>query len=271
MDKKSSFTNVLTAVKNQVGDLAFEKAQQALDGVLGNNFRIPIETFTDDEELLQIMKEFGLDDPKIMIRFMVESFYGALEAIQSEIISLKVMDTKKTTSLIESAKRLYDYGKENPDDKYEKFNTAQDKLFDAVEALKEYVSACVDSTRAIDNQSKWKFFKNAKEHMATIDSNIAIIRLSLNAMEQAVSMQMLIAEELNKKIESSVLRPYEEFYDTVLLSGDTCRLLQAYEFKDKEYEEYFLKLPEKKNNIRVMNTAYKEYVDELEGYDNIVF
>lgn len=275
MDHMSSFVNLLTVVKNQVGDKAFEKAQYALGDALGNNFRIPIETFTDDKKSQQIMKEFGLDKPENMIRFMVESFYGALEAIQSEVILLKLMQINGPIGMIQSAKRMYDYGVENPNDKVNKFNTAQDDLFRAVEILKRQVSTCIDSTRTIDSKPRWKFFINAKEHMATIDSNISIIRLSLNAIEQAVSMQMLIADKMGKNIEKSVLRPYEEFYDTVLLSGDTCILLQGYEFKDKEKEKYFLRLSEKKKNIKMLDTTYEEYVDEyadeLEGYDNIVF
>lgn len=271
MDNMSSFVNVLTVVKNQVGDLVFEKAQHKLDGVFGDDFKIPIEKFTDDEKSLQIMKKFGLDKPENMIRFMVESFYGALEVIQNEVLSSKLMQINEPIGTIQSAKRLYDYGIENPDDRVNKFNTAQDDLFGAVEILKRQVSTCIDSIRSIDDKPRWKFFINAKEHMATIDSNITIIRLSLDAIEQAVSMQMLIADEMGKKIESSVLRPYEEFYDSVLLSGDTCRLLQAYEFKDREHEKYFLRLSEKRNNIRVLDTAYEEYVDELEGYDNLVF
>lgn len=271
MDKMSSFANLLTVVKNQVGNLPFEKAQHALDGVMGNDFRIPIEIFTDDEEALQIMKEFELDKPKNMIRFMVESFYGAFEAIQSEVVSLKLMQINEPIGIIQSAKRMYDYGLENPNDKVNKFNTAQDDLFRAVEILKRQVHTGIESTRTIDSTPKWKFFTNAKGYMATIDSNINIIRLSLDAIEKAVSMHMLIADNMGRKIESSVIRPYEEFYDTVLLSGDTCRLLQDYEFEDRKHERYFLRLSEKRNNIRVLDTAYEEYVDELEGYDILVF
>lgn len=267
----SSFANVLTVVKNQVGDLAFEKAQGALDGILGYNFKIPIETFTDDEISLQIMKEFGLDKPEKMIRFMVESFYGALEAIQSDVVSLKFMQVNESIGRIESAKRMIDYGIDNPDDKINKFDTAQNNLFDSIAILEKQVETCIKSIRSIDDKPRWKFFINVKEHMATIDSNITIIRLSLDAIEQAVSMHMLIANDMNKKIEPSVLRPYEEFYDKVLLSGDTPRFLQDYEFKDRNHEKYFMRLSEKRNNIRVLNKAYEEYVDELEGYDNIVF
>lgn len=271
MDNVSSVAKVLEVVKNQVGDLAFEKAQAALGSELGVNFRIPIELFTDDEKSLQIMKEFGLDKPDIMIRFMVESFYGAFEAIQNDVLSLKLMEINETLGRIGGAKRMYDYGVENPGDKVDKFNTAQNELWDAADILERQVSDCIASTRSIDNKPRWKFFINAKEHMATIDSNISIIRRSLDAIEQAVSMQMLIASDLGKEIETSVLKPYEKFYDTVLLSRGTCRLLQDYEFENRKHENYFLRLPEKRNKIRVLNTAYKEYVDELEGYDNIVF
>lgn len=270
-DNMSSFANVLTVVKNQVGNLAFEKAQYALDGVLGDNFKIPIEKLTDDEKSLQIMKELGLDKPENMIRFMIESFYGALEAIQSEVEALKLMQINESIGLIESAKSMFDYGVENPNDKIDKFNTAQNDLFRADGILKEQVRACIASTRSIDSKPKWKFFINAKEYMATIDSNITIIRLSLDAIEQAVSMQMSIANEMDKKIESSVLRPHEEFYDKVLLSGDTPRFLQDYEFKDRNHEGYFWGLSKKRDNIRRVNKAYEEYVDELEGYDNIIF
>lgn len=269
MDNTSSFANVLTIVKNQVGTLAFEKAQHALSDVLGKDFKIPIEKFTDDEKSLQIMKEFGLDNPENMIRFMVESFYGAFEAIQNGVESLKLMKINDAIGIIQSAKTMYDYGVENSDDN--KFDAAQNDLFRASGKLQRQVSGFIAEIRSIDSKPRWKFFVNAKEHMKTIDSDITMIRLSLDAIEQAVSMQMLIADNKGKSIESSVLRPYEEFYDSVLLSGDTCRLLQAYEFKDREHEKYFLRLSEKRNNIRTLDTAYKEYVDELEGYDNVVF
>lgn len=266
MDNISAVSNLLTVVKNQVG---LANVQRASDSVLGS--RIPIEKFIKDERSLQIVKEFGLDKPENMIRFLVESFYGAFEAIQKNVNLLKLMMINGPIGDIQSAKRMYDYGVENPNDKANKFNSAQDKLFTAVETLKGQVSLCIDSTRNIDSKPKWKFFVNAKENMAIIDSNIHIIRLSLDAIEQAVSMQMLIASNMDKKIEASVLRPYEEFYDKFLLSGNTCRFLHAYEFENRKREEYFLKLPEKRNNIRKLGEAYEEYVDELEGYDNIIF
>ncbi len=272
MDNKvSACKKLLEIVYDQVGSEIFnKKAQEVLIDMDGISQRIPLEMFTNDSKSLEIMKEFNLDKPEIMIRFMVESFYAAFEAIQENVNELKEMEINKIIGLIESAKRMYDYGEENPEIKVEKFKDAQNNLFDASSILERQIGTFLGKIEEIDNQSSWKFFVKSKGNMSTIDTNIKLIRYSLDALENAVAMQMLIADELGKKIDSSVLGPYEEFYDKTF-SDETCNLLNAYAFDDWKKEKYFLRLSDKKKNIKSINDVFEEYVDELEDYDDVIF
>lgn len=271
MTNLKNFSNILSLVE-KTGDLLREGTQ--IGERTGNSFRIPLEMVTNDSGTLEIMQEFELYKPENMVKFLVESFDGAIEAIQNEIQDLKLMQIDEQIGKVHGAKGLFDYAMENPDNKKDKLNTAQDMLFPAIFTLEKYIVRFIDSTREIDNKPKWKFFVNAKEFMSTIDSNIRLIRVSLDALEEAVTMQMLIAKELGANIDGSIIQPYCNFYDKALLSRDTCRLLDAYEFQDRKKEKYFLRLGEKKQNIKKFSDAYEkyeEYVDELAEYDEVIF
>lgn len=271
MTNLKSFSSILSVVEN-TGNLLSEGVK--IGEITGNSFRIPIEIFASTPETLEIMKEFELYKPEKMIMFLAESFNDAFEQNQNEIQELKLKQSNEKIISIEGAKRLVQLGMDNPNYKEEKLKEAQKELIKLMPQLEDEVKWYIESVRKIDNKSRWRFFVNAKNLMATIDSDVKIIRLLLDAIEEAVAMQMLIAKELNMDINKAVIHPYYNFYDKTLLSGNTCRLLDAYEFQNRKKEQYFLRLEERKQNIKKFSDAYEryeEYVDELDGYDDIVF
>ncbi len=270
MTNLKSFSSILSVVEN-TGNLLSEGVK--IGEITGNSFRIPIEIFASAPETLEIMREFELYKPEKMIKFLAESFSEALGEIQSEIQDLKLRQSNKIVARIKGAKSIVQLSMDNTNYKKEKLEKVQDELIYLMKELEEEVREYIESVRKIDNKSRWKFFISATKSMETIDYNMKTIRVLLDAMEEAIAMQMLIAKELDMDINEAVIHPYYDFYDEIL-SGDTCRLLDAYEFRNRKKEQYFLRLGERKQNLKKFSDAYEkyeEYVDELDGYGDIVF
>jgi hypothetical protein len=269
---------VIRFVVDKVGPTVCERAKNQIMLVENTNvdlsdIRLPVKKFVKDEFARSLIDEFELDKPENMIRFMVESFFGALEEINNAVNGLKNEKIHEIMGKILGAKRMVIYGIDNPNAKQEKFANAQNTLFNTTGDLEEQIPILIKEIRNIDNRSKWNFFIKARTSLETVDTDISLIKCSLDAMEDAVNLQIIISEQLGADIEGSVIKPYKEFYER-LLDGDTCSLLHAYETSEGRKEGYFLKLSERPQRVCKLKTAYMDYIEEyenLEEYDNIQF
>lgn len=270
MGKRNAATKLLETACTQMDFLdksTFSKGMQRV-------FKIPFEKYTNDREVLALIKEYELDSPEKMAGFLIESFFSAFESISSQIQTIKGLQISKELGVLKGIKRLIRSAKDNPNYKNEDYKIARSKLDDVIGTLELYTGNMIEEIRGIDNQSRLEFLVKARFNEKTIDANMKGIRLCIEAIENAVKTQLFIEKELKIDV-NSIMHEYEEFYDEVLLSGDTCSLLDNYEFKELRNQRYFLRLSSKLENVKIVNQEYnqyiEEYIDELEGYGNIIF
>lgn|GEM_PF-967362 len=237
-------------------------------------FEIPFERYTDDEAVLSLVKEYELYKPDKMADFLIKSFFEAFDSISTQIQSIKGLQISKELGVLKGIKRLIQSAQDNPKLKLEDYKMARGKLDDVIGTLESYTEQMIEEIRSIDNQPRLVFLAKAMLNEKVIDTNMRGIRLCIEAIENAVKTQLFIEKELEIDV-GSIMRAYLEFYNEVLLKGDTCVLLDNYEFKNLRNQRYFLRLSDKVHNIEYINNDHnqyiEEYVDVLEGYEDIVF
>jgi hypothetical protein len=216
-----------------------------------------------DDDILQIAKQLELDKPENMFCFVVNFYMSALDDIDREINNLKRYEIHSIIAQVQSAVRKFEYGMDNPGQRQIKFNTAQDNLFDATELLQCQIRNLVNEIREVDNRDKWNFFFKAATSLKNVDTNMYLIRLAINALEQAANLQVVIAAQLGADIDKSVIAPYRTFWQE-LFDSNTCELLDAYETKDRRKDKFFLKLPEHLEKVYSLNNTYIQYKEQYE-------
>ena len=271
MEQRKTALKLLKIASNHISLRESECLTDELKNVANINF----EEYTDDKDVLAILMEYELYKPEKMAMFLIESLFAALESISSQIETIKGLIVRDAFAMIRSIEDELDYVKCNPSSKIRKYIEIQKRLSEVSGKLKENISILISQIRDIDSQGRWEFFLKSKFNKDIIDTNMRLIRQSINALENVVGVQLLIARELDDKNTTSIINSYKKFYNNELLVGDTCRLLQNYEFKEKAKEQYFLKLNEKIKYIDTLYISYGEYIQEysdaLDEYDDIIF
>ena len=124
-----------------------------------HEIKIPI--ITNDVEVAKFIAEYHLDNPENMINFFLDVSFAAVDNISSSVDDLKQIDLINSVSKIKSAENMYKLASDNPKEKKQYLWSAQNKLFDATEELKNKILLYIDKTREIDNYSKYKFKKRS--------------------------------------------------------------------------------------------------------------
>lgn len=271
MEQRKTALKLLKIASNHIN----LRGSECLTDELKNIANINFEEYTDDKDVLAILMEYELYKPEKMAIFLMESLFAALDSISSQIETIKVLIVRDAFAMIRSIEDELDYVKYNPSSKNRKYIEIQKKLSEVSGKLKENISILISQIRDIDRQDWLTFFLKSGSNKKTIDTNIRLIRQSIDALENVVGVQLLIARELDDKNTTSILDSYKRFYNNELLVRDTCILLQNYEFKEKDKEQYFLKLSEKIKHVDTLYINYGEYIQEysdvLNEYEDIVF
>ena len=197
-----------------------------------------------------------------------------MESISEQIESINEQLIIKEFGILRGIKSDIKYVKDNPEIKEKRFTSVQGRLFELSGKLKENLKNQIDKIRGVDKQAKWEFFIKSINNEKIINSNIKLIKLCIEALESVTNIQIFIGKELEQNVNSIIIE-YKEFYNTELLCGDTCMLLHNYAFKDWQSQEYFLKLFDRVENIEELSNEYsqykEEYIDYLDGYEEVVF
>lgn len=270
MEKRKAALNLIRLVGKQALYVGKEYLMKEDLGILKINFN----NYTDDKEVIDVLKEYGLEKPEKLMQFIILSNFARLDTISSQIEKVKKQFIVEALGILKGIKSNISYVNNNPEIKEKSFNSAQERLFELSGKFKEHLNDKIGEVKGIDNQSKWEFFIKAKNNKIIIDTDIELIKLCIDALETVTTTQIFIGKELGQNVDSIII-DYKEFYNTELRCGDTFRLLHSYEFKELQNQDYFLKLFDRVETIEELSkvcTQYmEEYVDSLEGYEDIVF
>lgn len=236
--------------------------------------KINVPMLTNDKTAQKFIKENQLYRLDNLIRFYVMAHFAQFDSVYEGIERLQEQDLINAASEVKAARRTYERGMENPDDKKHWLDAAAQELDKAFAKLEDKAMSYINGIRNIDSaRNKNRFMGFLKSHgdLSKVDSNNHCAKAAVNAIVEAVNLQILISAQLGTNIKNSVLRPFEEFKASVL-SGDTCRLMNDY---DDASDEFWLKQPERLNNAIDTADMLNEMLEERNGedfdFDNIEF
>ena len=259
--KGVSQTSIQTAVKNIGGLESFDLS----------SFSIPI--VSSDPNVNKIVEELGLRNPENLIKLFVEAHFAQFDCIHLQFSDLKNLDMGNFTSQVRAAKKKIIRGMDNPSDKKHWLNEAANQLYDVIDALEDKVlNIYIPGIRKIDNTRNNRLlgFVRSKFDLSMVDDNNHCAKAAVDAITEAVNLQILISAELGDKIERSVLKPFDNF-KSKLLSGDNCKLMHDYD--DDSETEFWLKLPDKIDHAFETAALLESTLETDDGldYDNIEF
>lgn len=237
--------------------------------------KITIPMVTNDKTAQKFIEENELYKLDKLISFYVMAHFAQFASVYEGFSDLKELDLGNAVSKIDAAKNYYQQGMDNPDEKKGDLNTAAHDLGEAFSVLKGKVNFYINGIRNVDSaRSKNRFMGFLKSHgdLSKVDSNNHCAKAAVNAIMEAINLQILISAELGTNIKNSVLRPFEEFKAS-LLSGDTCKLMHDYD--DEPESEFWLKLPNRIDNAidtaDMLNEMLENRDNEDFDFDNIEF
>lgn len=185
-----------SAVKGMT-EPVFEKALATYTGNadIVHSSEITFNILSDSEikGIKPYIKEFGLDKPENMIRFLIELHFASFESINDGIGSIKGVLLKTTISEIESARELVVFAENNPTEKEIQLSGCISKLSDAMINLKNKIEDYVKEVRTVDDRKGIAFFVRAKFDLKKVDNAIVLATAALQAYIEAIELLDLIA------------------------------------------------------------------------------
>ncbi len=238
-----------------------------------------ISGYENVEELMEVLEEVGVfQNPQDMFQVAVKTLwadfsniYDQIECQREENLNDKLgrLDRIRDNLQIAIEKSC---DNESCNSKYIDKDKTKEELEELFYVLKRDISTWIGVIRGIDNQNRIEFFVRARGNIKAIDTNMRFIYLVLDALEEIVKIYCIV-DTCCGGDGSRLLNTYEQFYREELLKGDTPKLLNDYDFNEKE--EYFLHLKDKVKDVRNIREYYskllKEPKDVIEEYEDISF
>lgn len=236
---------------------------------------IVIPLTADDPNVEKIIRDLGLQNPRNMIKFLVEAHFAQFACIYEGISDLKKLDLYNSLAKVNAAGNEYIRGLENPDDKKTFLMSAMHDLSGAFSELEiKLMDEYIAKVRRVDKERSNAALRVVKSifNIINVSSSTKNAKMAVNAIIETVNLQALISAELGVNISGSVIAPFESFRSR-LLEENACELMDSYEKDPKE--EFWQKLPDRLNNISdaankleiMLETADEEDLD----FDNILF
>lgn len=227
------------------------------------NIKIPI--ITSDEDVIAYIREFDLDNPERFIDFMVEAVYAPADEIYVGINELREENLKECIDIIRAQKENYLRRK-----KKQNTDAILDKLCEMSNVLESKVEMYINAIKRVDERSGWEFFIKSIWAVPQLKSNGSLAKNAVSSYVMANNLFMIIASLCGEDYKKR-LNAYENFMNRVLLEGDVCLLMHAY---DKNPEnEFWLKIDELKKQAYVISEITSDIKEEDDdfGEDDIDF
>lgn len=222
-----------------------------------------------DDEIIAFMKEYGLTNPRELVKFFVEVHFATIDDVFDGFGELK-QDILKADGLsfIADARTKQ---------KKNKLEEAEDDLCHGFHVLEGTIRECVNTIRNIDNLNGIEFaigavFGNRKKS----ERATSLARMAIDGFFEVIYLDTLIYNQLitsTKNTADNIL--YEECNDLMnfLCSGDTCRLMYSYDNNKKD--GFWLGLPDRIKIIKEENSELRDFFDvidddDIESYENII-
>ena len=216
---------------------------------------------TDEDLKLVIpyIKEFGLDDPRNMMKYLVDLYFAGFESINDGIASVR---NDLLSSTISRAKAITDNIKTINvfDDKNGLTKKYMDQITEVIADLEEKIRNYSYEIKCIDDLPRYKFFLQANFNKSKVKHNIAFTKAAIQAYIESLYIYGILSNErINSQSDKSICNDYLDRKREFLRSIKWALLL-AYDFdKDNKFWDSESKLQEI-DNIKSMSDTIEQYL-----------
>lgn len=161
--------------------------------------KIPFElgTILSKEELALIIpyiQEFGLDDPRKLIKWVVELNFAAIESINAGIEKVRKDLLKEDISMLRAISWMLDSFSKN-DNKQLSYEICISKIFPVISDLQGKIEDYLSDIIEIDELPRYKFFLKANFNISKVDSAVLLGKAALEAYFNAIIIFSVIQNE----------------------------------------------------------------------------
>lgn len=271
MGTKEKAAKLLKSTISMISAEAAPRSDTTLSNLSNLTKGIDFSALTDDGTILKYVQEFHLDDPKVMINFIIEVWNSQFDSIRTSINMIAFQDMKNSLSFIDRAQSFYRSAISDPDN-YTSDMTEARKALMGLKSIDGKIVEYINAIRAIDSASAFKRFVSAKHNIDKINTYNSCAKTAVNAVYNGYNLRIAIETALSINTQNTI-NEFEDF-KAKMLDGDNCTLMHAYD-KDKA-SEFWTKLPQRLENAIHNSESLIEFVEiaqeeESIDYDSIDF
>ena len=274
MGTKEIAVEILKNTASMMSETVTQKAASSLSTVSKSSEPIKLPLLTDDENVLKYVNELQLDNPKNMVEFLTKGWFAQFECIMDAVNETKVSDLINSCSLIEGAQRQYKRAVKNESIFSDELKAAMGKLDEGLPQLEGKALDYIDQIRAIDNRPKLSFFVRSRQDIKKVDTYNHCAKAAIEWIMNGYNLLFTIESALNLDSQDTV--DNLENFESKVLSGDNCSLMDAYD--DKRDQEFWTTLSDKLERILDNSELLTDFmssedndVEQQIDYDNIDF
>ena len=237
--------------------------------------KFPFSRVISEEEynlIKPVIEEFGLDDPKKLIKWLVDLHFAGIESINAGIATVRKDLLSSEISKISAVREKINTTYENDN----QLTGYMEQLIDVISDIEGKITDYIQEIDEIDNLPRYKFFLMAIFNKGKVATAIQLIKASLNAYYEALNIYIVIANQKyrNKGNEGKVKKYLEN--KKKFINNLSFSLLLAY---DNENDESFWNKDKKKeeiDKIEKISENISEYLQseietEVENFEDINF
>lgn len=190
------------------------------DYVLG---KIPFNTLASTgiisqeeyEEYKDIIKEFQLDDPKKLVKWVIDLHFAGIESINDNITNVRRDLLSNELSQIRAIKRKITNLSDSDDNK----EKLKDEIIDVTSNLEVKVQDYLKEIIRIDDLPRYKFFLQANFNKSKVTASVQLSKVALQAYFEALNIYAVLSNERTKaSARDSTFDEYIEFINELDLS-----------------------------------------------------
>ena len=185
-------------------------------------------------ELEVYIKEFELDKPENMVKFLIELNFECFDSVNAGIQQIQNKQLVPTISKIKFAHNKIKFMSDNEDERKKAIEKCEDELGHAINELQGHIQIDIDFIKEVDNYPKWKMFLKASSDLKKVDNTIARLTYAIQLYMQTIMLLSIIRNEGNNKEINGCLKDAEEFIQKLIQNGDIALILDYDVNKNRE-------------------------------------
>lgn len=278
-DTKEAARILKAAVKtisSEIGNTALQNFSNEMN--ILSSVSIPFELLPNQKtkDIIPYVKEFGLNKPENMIRFLVELNFASFESISDGIGSIRGDLLKSVIAKIDSAKDGIRYANKKDGEKREqKLSECLSKLSEAQKDLEYKIKDYIGEIYQIDNRSVFSFFMRSKLDLSKVDNTVALATAGLQAyIETARLLSYIKSLSDDEDIDDFITDAKKYIND--LTANKSLSLMAAYDVKKEDTYWNSDKLNAELESIQELSDELTEffedsYEEEVDFENDIAF